>query len=221
MLVPRTRGASSSRPPHPAEQIRAPQTEIGTLRHAEGPHSCLRSSPVPAMASGPRTSRSVRRCSAVCAVATDCCYWFRTEWAGIRPQSGRFTLRILAERLGFEPRELVGLRFSSLRQGVRRGPAMTYSRGNRPIPRPRIRHCSALLLPAVATGRRPRIRDHGPAANPPTERPSPESVPHPSWSWWRCAGRRSWRSTRRSRRGRSQLADRSQARDEAARLAPR
>src|ERR1035437_8774569 len=43
-------------------------------------------------------------------------------------------------------------RFSSLGQDVRGGSRMAVSRGNRPIPGPRIRRCSPLLLPAVATG---------------------------------------------------------------------
>ena len=45
-------------------------------------------------------------------------------------------------------------RFSSLGWGVRGRSRMAVSRGNQPIPGPRIRRCSPLLLPFVATGKR-------------------------------------------------------------------
>jgi hypothetical protein len=123
MLVPRTRGASSSRPPHPADQIRAPQTEIGTLRHAEGPHSCLSSSPVPAMASGPRTSRSVRHCSAVSAVATDDCYRVPDRTDRFRPQKWPFHAQSVGGEAGIRTQGACALRFSRVLQSGRAGPS--------------------------------------------------------------------------------------------------
>jgi len=48
-------------------------------------------------------SSGVRPCAAV---ATAYCYLLRTERAGFGPKNGRFTLRFLAERQGFEPWDL-------------------------------------------------------------------------------------------------------------------
>jgi hypothetical protein len=66
--------------------------------------------------------RSVRRRSDRTPVATGYCYRLRTECAGFSDTNGRFTLRILAERQGFEPWDLVGLRFSRAHQRGRGGP---------------------------------------------------------------------------------------------------
>ena len=104
---------------------------------------------------GPRPLRSVRRRSPSYAVATGCCYRFRTEQTGFGDKTGRFTLRIVGGEAGIRTLGPLGLRFSSLGQGVRGGSLMTDSRGNRPIPGPRTRRRSPVLLPAVATGTRP------------------------------------------------------------------
>ena len=76
--------------------------------------------PVLAMASGLTTVASVRRCSAVCAVATA----IATGFGQIRPVSATrmaiVTLRMLAERLGFEPRELSLYGFQGCSRAVAR-----------------------------------------------------------------------------------------------------
>ena len=62
----------------------------------------------------------VRPCTPV---TTGYCYRVRREGTGFGPKNCRPTLRLVAERQGFEPWDLVGLRFSGVLQSGRADPS--------------------------------------------------------------------------------------------------
>ncbi len=87
-------------------------------------------------------SEDLALCSALFGCVRRCyqdCYRLRTEWAAFSHKNGRFALRLLAERLGFEPRELALYGFQDRR--------------NRPLC-----HLSAGLFTLVS--RLPRLSGH-------------------------------------------------------------
>jgi len=65
----------------------------------------------------------VRPCTPV---TTGYCYRVWREGTGFGPKNCRLTLRLVAERQGFEPWDLVGLRFSRAHQSGRGGPSAFY-----------------------------------------------------------------------------------------------
>jgi hypothetical protein len=96
--------------------------------------------------SGP--SRSVRRCSAVCAVATASCYRLRTERAGFGNQNGQFALRTWRRGRDSNPGTLWVCGFQVWVRASAGGSSMTDSRGNRPV----CRVSNPPIFAPVATG---------------------------------------------------------------------
>jgi hypothetical protein len=140
----------------PPQPVRAPNRSLGrrptSRRHAR------RGRP-----GGGPPLRSVRRCSAVRAVATGYCYRLRTEWAGLGHKNGQFTLRIVAERQGFEPWDLPVSGFQDRRNrplchlsavGAARFWLIGPPAANSARPRLSRRHPRAAAAPAPRTARR-------------------------------------------------------------------